>query len=186
MTTFPVHSLESAPKQSKQALERLQSVFGFIPNMPAAMSTSPVLINSFVDLFTSVHAGSFSEPQLQTLLLTNAVTNASAWPVALHTSLALQQGVSAADAQAIRDGRLPKDAKLAALSTLARTLIETRGHLSDRDVESFLAAGFGQDHLLEVVLVSAASTITNYVSNVTKPPLEQALQTYAWDASKAA
>jgi alkylhydroperoxidase family enzyme len=183
MHAFPVHSLESAPEQSKPALQTLQSVFGFIPNVAAAMSTSPVLTNSFVDLFTSVHAGNFSEPQLQTLLLTNAVTNASTWPVALHTSLALKQGVAPSDVQAIRDGRPPKDAKLAALSTLAKTLIEKRGDLDDRDVESFLAAGFGQNHLLEVITVTAASTITNYVSNVTNPPLEQALQTYAWSRS---
>jgi hypothetical protein len=40
-----------------------------------------------------VHASSLTEPQIQTLLLTNAVTNASEWAVAFHTALALKQGV---------------------------------------------------------------------------------------------
>jgi alkylhydroperoxidase family enzyme len=183
MSAFPVHSLETAPEKSKPALETLRSAFGFVPNLVGAMSTSPVLIDSLVGLFGNVHGGSFSEPQVQTLLLTNAVTNAAAWPVALHTALALKEGIAAADVEAIRNGRAPKDPKLAALSILAKTLIEKRGQLDGQDVERFLAAGFGQDHLLEVIAVVAASTITNYTASVTQPPLEPTLQAAAWSPS---
>jgi hypothetical protein len=130
MANYPVHTFKSAPEASKQSLEALQSAFGFIPNIAAAMSTSPVLINSLVPVFGNVHGGSFSEPQIQTVLLTNAVTNASTYPAALHTFLALQNGVAEADVEAIRNGDLPKDAKLAALSRLAKTLIEKRGRLN--------------------------------------------------------
>ena len=110
------------------------------------MATSPVLINSLVGLFGNVHGGSFTEAQVQTVLLTDAVTNACPWAVAFHTALALKQGIDPADVEAIREGRLPKDSKLAALSALARTMIEKRGRLDDRDVDRFLAAGFGKDH----------------------------------------
>jgi alkylhydroperoxidase family enzyme len=182
MTVFPVNTIDSAPEKSKTALRTLQSAFGFIPNIVGAMSTSPVLINSLVGLFGNVHGGSFSEPQIQTLLLTNAVTNAATWAVAFHSFLALKEGIDPADVQAIRDGRPPKDAKLTALSTLAKTLIEKRGRLDDQDIQKFLAAGFGQDHLLEVVAVVSASTITNYTASITKPPLEPTFQPYAWSA----
>jgi AhpD family alkylhydroperoxidase len=107
------------------------------------MATSPVLINSLVGLFGRVHGGSFTEPQIQTLLLTNAVTNACSWAVAFHTELALRQGLDPADIDAIRAGRSPNDNRLGALSTLARTLIEKRGRIDARDGEHFLAAGFG-------------------------------------------
>jgi alkylhydroperoxidase family enzyme len=182
MDTFPIHTLETAPEKSKSALQALQSAFGFLPNIAAAMSTSPVLINSLVGLFGNVHGGSFSEPQVQTVLLTDAVTNAAAWPVALHSFLALKEGVDAADVEAIRDGKPPKDSKLAALSILAKTLIEKRGRIDQQDQEKFLAAGFGRDHLLEVIAIVAASTITNYTASVTNPPLEPALEPYAWKA----
>jgi hypothetical protein len=51
MTTFPVHTMESAPEGSKPALKQLQSAFGMIPNLIGAMSTSPILITTFVGLF---------------------------------------------------------------------------------------------------------------------------------------
>jgi alkylhydroperoxidase family enzyme len=182
MTNFPVQTMESAPERSKPALQQLQSAFGMIPNLIGAMSTSPVLINSLVGLFGNVHGGSFTEAQVQVVLLTDAVTNASTWAVAFHTTLALKEGIDAADVEAIRDDRLPKEPKYAALSALAKTMIEKRGRLSDQDVERFLAAGFGKDHLLEVIAAVAASTITNYTGNITKPPLEAPFQAHAWSA----
>jgi alkylhydroperoxidase family enzyme len=180
MTTFPVSTIESAPEGSKPALHQLQSAFGMIPNLIASMSTSPVLINSLVGLFGKVHRGSFTEAQVQIILLTDAVTNASSWAVAFHTTLALKEGIDPADVQAIREGRLPKDSKFAALSALAKTMIEKRGRVDDQDVERFLAAGFSKDHLLEVIAAVAASTITNYTGSITKPPLEAAFQAHAW------
>lgn len=180
MTSFPVHTLDSAPEDSKPALRQLQSAFGMIPNIAGAMATSPVLIKSLVGVFGNVHGGSFTEAQIQTVLLTDAVVNASAWAVAFHTTLALQEGLDPADVQAIRDGGLPKDGRLAALSALARNMIEKRGRLSDADVDGFIAAGFGKDHLLEVIAIVAASTITNYTGSITKPPLEEPFQAHAW------
>ncbi len=180
MQTFPVHTIESAPEQSKPSLASLQQAFGIIPNIAGAMATSPVLVASLVAVFSKVHSGSFSEAQIQTVLLTNAVTNAAEWPVAFHTTLALKEGLDPADVKTVRQRGVPKDKKLAALSTLARTLIEKRGHISERDADAFIAAGFGKDHLLEVVAIVAASAITNYTASITNPPLEAAFQEHAW------
>src|SRR5215475_9462703 len=180
MTSFPVHTIESAPESSKPALRQLQSAFGMVPNIVGAAATSPVLINSLVALFGNVHGGSFTEAQVQAILLTDAVTNGSTWAVAFHTTLALKEGIDPADVQAIREARLPKDGKFTALSGLAKTMIEKRGRLSDPDVDRFLAAGFGKEHLLEVIAAVAASTITNYTGSITKPPLEAPFQAHAW------
>jgi alkylhydroperoxidase family enzyme len=182
MTTFPVNTMESAPEGSKPAMQQLQSAFGMIPNLIGAMSTSPALISSLVGLFGKVHGGSFTEAQVQIILLTDAVTNASTWAVAFHTMLALKEGIDPADVQAIRKGRLPNDSKFAALSALAKTMIEKRGHLNDEDIDRFLAAGFGKDHLLEVIAAVAASTITNYTGSITNPPLDPPFQSHVWQA----
>lgn len=182
MERFLIHTLDSAPAASKSALRDVQTRFGMIPNLAGAMAASPVLIQSFIGIFDKVHGGNFTEPQIQTVLLTDAVTNACTWAVALHTALGLQAGLDPADVAAMRAGCSPSDSKLGALSTLARTLIERRGRLDDQDIEHFLAAGFGKDLLLEVINIVAASTITNYTGNVTNPPLEAMLQPHRWKA----
>lgn len=178
--SFPVHTIASAPEKSQASLKALQDAFGTIPNIVGAMATSPVLIDCLVGLFGKVHGGSFSEDQIQVILLTDAVANASSWAVAFHSALALRQGIHAADIEAIRAGRLPRDPKHAALSGLARAMIEKRGRLAAQDMEQFLGAGFENEHLLEVVAIVAASTITNYTANITCPPLEATYQEYIW------
>ncbi len=95
METFSVYTLESAPEGSKASLREVQARFGGIPNLAGAMALSPVLIQAFVPIFDQVHSGSFTEQQIQTVLLTDAVTNVSTWAVALHTALGLKAGVNA-------------------------------------------------------------------------------------------
>lgn len=183
MKSFPVHTIESAPEHSRASLETLQSTFGVIPNIAGAMATSPVLIESLVGLFGKVHGGSFAEDQIQIVLLTDAVANSSRWAVAFHSALALQEGITIADVDAIRAGRLPNDQKLAALSLLARAMIEKRGHLTQQDMDQFLDAGFDKAHLLEVIAIVAASTITNYTATITNPPIEEAFKQHMWSRS---
>ncbi|WP_158544956.1 hypothetical protein [Dyella monticola] len=48
--------------------------------------------------------------------------------------------------------------------------------------ETFLEAGFGFEHPLEVFAMIAASTITNYAGNAAEPPLEADFHAHAWSA----
>ncbi len=180
MPQFPIHTLASAPEGSKPALNALSQAFGMLPNIAGAMAGSPRLINGLVALFQQVHGGAFTEAQIQTLLLTNAVANGAEWAVAFHSCLAIQEGLDETEVEALRAGQLPRDVQLAALSRLAKTLIEKRGRLTSDDVAAFTGAGFDTSLVLEVILVVAASTITNYTASVTQPPLEPAFQPYAW------
>lgn len=180
MSRFPIHTLDSAPAGAKPALNALAQAFGMVPNIAGAMAGSPRLINGLVALFQQVHGGSFTEAQVQTLLLTDAVANGAEWAVAFHSHLARQEGLDEADIQAMRTGALPRDASLAALSRLAKTLIDTRGRIGDDDIAAFTGAGFDAGLVLEVILVVAASTITNYTASVAQPPLEEVLWPYAW------
>jgi alkylhydroperoxidase family enzyme len=186
MPNYPVHTITSAPEGSKAAIEQLKKAFGVFPNLPAVIANSPKLINSLVDLFAQVHSPGLSEAENQIVLLTDAVTNRSTYAVAFHTALALQQGISSEETTAIREGRLPSDKRFAALSNLAKTLIEKRGHLTEQELDSFIAAGFTKEQVLEVIAIVAASTITNYTGTIANPPLEDTFQPFAWRAETAA
>jgi len=180
MPNYPIHTIVSAPENSKSALKQLQQAFGVIPNLAAAIANSPKLVNSLVGVFQQVHSSSFTEQEIQIVLLTDAVANSCTYAVAFHTALALQQGVSPEETDAIRARRAPQNYRFAALSTLAKTLIEKRGHLSKQELDAFLAAGFTQEQILEVIATVAASTITNYAGTIANPPLEDPFQQFAW------
>jgi AhpD family alkylhydroperoxidase len=177
---YPTHTIASAPENSKPALEQLHKAFGVVPNIAGAIANSPKLINALVGVFQQVHTSSLKEPEIQIVLLTDAVVNSCKYAVAFHTGLALQQGVSSEEVEAIRQRRLPKDKRFAALSALAKNLIEKRGHISEEEYDSFIAAGFTQEQVLEVIAIVAASTITNYAGTITNPPLDEPFKPYEW------
>jgi alkylhydroperoxidase family enzyme len=180
MPNYPVQTIASAPEKSKPALEQLQKAFGVLPNLPAVIANSPKLISALVGLFAQVHSPGLSEAENQIVLLTDAVTNSSSYAVAFHTTLALQQGIDSEETSAIREGRLPEDKRFAALSKLAKALIEKRGHLNEQELDAFIAAGFSKEQVLEVIAIVAASTITNYTGTISNPPLEDVFQEHAW------
>jgi AhpD family alkylhydroperoxidase len=186
MSIFEVQTIDAAPEGSRAPLESLQQAFGMVPNVAGIIANSPVLAKIFVPLFEGVHAGTFTEAEIQTLLLTNAVTNSCAWAVAFHSYLALKAGLDPVDVEAIRDRRAPREPRCAALSAYARSLIEKRGHVGDAAIGAFVSAGFKPDQALEVLAVSAASTITNYALNIAEPPLEPMFQEHAWRPETAA
>ena len=180
MPDYPVQTIAFAPEGSKPALEQFEKAFGVLPNLPAVIANSPKLINSLVGLFGQVHSPGLSEAENQIVLLTDAVTNNSTYAVAFHTALALQQGISSEETTAIREGRVPTDKRFAALSALAKALIEKRGHLTEPELGSFKAAGFTKEQVLEVIAIVAASTITNYTGTIANPPLDDAFLQHAW------
>jgi AhpD family alkylhydroperoxidase len=183
MQSYQIHTVDSAPEGSKQALAGLQQAFGLVPNLAATMASSGPLINSFVAVFGQFAAGTFTGGERQVLLLTNAVTNTCAWAVAFHSTAALGEGVDPAAVEAVRHGELPAEPRLAALSALTRTLIEKRGHLDETDVKAFTTAGFAAEQLLEVIAGLAISTMANYTGNVAPPPLDAPFQAQAWDGA---
>jgi hypothetical protein len=87
MFNYQIHSIETAPEKSKPLLELFMHAIGFVPDLAGAIANSAVLANSLLGLFKNVHGGTFTEAEIQVLLLTNAVTNSSSWPVAFHTAL---------------------------------------------------------------------------------------------------
>jgi alkylhydroperoxidase family enzyme len=185
MDNFHIHTIETAPEQSKPALQALQDALGMIPNAAATMAGSPVLINAFVASFGNLHGSSFDEKQKQVLLLTNAVTLACEWTVAFHSTIALKVGVAESDVIAIRGGELPADPKLSALSALTRSLVASHGRASAVEVGRFLSAGYTRSQVLEVIAGIAISTMAGITGSVARTPVEDPFKAQAWEPAMA-
>jgi alkylhydroperoxidase family enzyme len=180
MPSFRIHTIDTAPEGSKPSLQALQKNFGFVPNAAATMAGSPALINAFIGAFGGLQGSSFTDAEKQALLLTNAVTLNCAWTTAFHSTIALKTGVAASDVAAIRNRQLPADRKLSALSALARTLIEKKGHGAAEEIEQFQAVGYAQTQVLDVITGIAISTMAGLTASVANTPVEELFQAQSW------
>jgi uncharacterized peroxidase-related enzyme len=178
---FPIHDKQSAPEASQDTLGQIEQGFGFIPNVLGVMAESPAALQGYATLNGLLEQQSaFTAEEVQVLLLAISAHNRCGYCVAAHTGNAERAGAREEVVQALRAGDTPKDERLAALVTFARTLIDKQGWASEQDVQAFLDAGFTRQHLLDTVTAVAMKTLSNFTNHIADTPLDEPLQNKAW------
>lgn len=178
MSTFPIHTIESAPEASRETLRQAKASLGRIPNLAAGMAESPVLVRSFFTVREIYAQGTLSPADVQVLSLANAYENGCDWCLAFHSFAAERAGVPADTVATLRRGDTPGDTRWRALVDLTRELIRNRGHAGKDTLAAFYAAGFAPAQALEVVLGAAFSLMANYAQHLIGAPLDPMLEPY--------
>jgi uncharacterized peroxidase-related enzyme len=182
MTSYPIHTVESAPPPARPALEGLKKEVGFVPNLAGTMASSPTLIDGFTTLRRLLAQGSFTGVERETISLVVSHENRCTYCVAAHSTFADRQGMAAGALAALRAGRSPDDARLGPLATYTRKLLRQRGTPSPADLEAFLSAGFTAAQALEAIAVISFTMLANYAHNLTDIAVDAAFQPQAWSA----
>jgi AhpD family alkylhydroperoxidase len=178
VSTFLVHTIESAPEASRETLRQVKARFGRIPNLAAGMAESPALVRSFFTVREIRGQGTLSPADAEVLSLANAYENGCDWCLAFHSFAAEKAGVPADTVAALRRGDTPDNTRWRALVDLTRELIRNRGHAGEDTLRAFYAAGFAQAQALEVVLGAAFSLMANYAQHLIGAPLDPMLEPY--------
>jgi AhpD family alkylhydroperoxidase len=180
---FTIHTIESAPADSKAALVHAKETFGFIPNLEGIFAEAPALLKGSMALWDLFTTTSFSPIEQQVIYLTANYENTCHYCMAAHSSLAKIIGIAAADIEALRTGAPLADSKLQALRHFTQRMVQVRGWVEDSEIEAFLAAGYTKQHILEVILGIAIKVMHNYTNHIAKTPLDRPFQSYAWSKS---
>ena len=186
MTTFEVHTIESAPEPSKPVLEEAKKSFGSIPNLFGVFAESPAILKAYAELGSTLETSTaFDTTELQVVLLTASFENECDYCMAAHTAIAGMQKVPPDVIRSLRDGTPLDDPQLEALRAFTRAIVEKRGWVSDDDVKAFIDAGYLKRHLLEVILGVGFKTLSNYANHVAETPVDANFQRFAWSSPRA-
>ena len=180
MSSYAIHTLESAPDGSKPLLAGLHQNLGMIPNLAAAMAESPTLLKGFLALREIYRQGTLSEAEIEVLSLTAAYENGCEWCMAFHSMVAGKAGVAPESIEALRGGHSPSEPRLAALSDFAREAVRFRGAVSPDGLARFHDAGFSRGQALEVVLGMGFSVLANYAGHLAEVPLNEPMKAFEW------
>jgi AhpD family alkylhydroperoxidase len=182
---FTIYTVETAPLDSKSALIRAKEEFGLIPNLEGVCAEAPALLKAGMALWDFFKMTSFSPIEQQVIYLAANYENECHYCMAAHSSLAEVVGMPSSDIQALRCGTPLQDPKLQALRHFTGRMVQSRGWVEDREIESFMAAGYGKQQVLEVILGIAVKVIHNYTNHIAKTPVDQVFQATAWSKPKA-
>ena len=180
MSSFSLHTIETAPAESKALLTTITARFGFLPNVYAYLAEAPVALEALLQLSAIFSRTSLTESQRHLLLLTSSVENHCSFCVAAHTRGAKAGGIGVDSIESIRNGSVPERAEDAALVSFVRAVIRSRGSICDAELKAFIDHGFTPRNALEVVLGVTLKIMTNYTNHITHTELNPELAAYAW------
>ncbi len=180
MAEYTYHTKETAPEAAQAGIEKSLKGFGFLPNLHAVMAEAPAMLDAYHSLWDLFGASSLTPLEQQVVLMTANFENNCHYCVPGHTYIMKSQNMPDGVIQALRDGTPIADAKLEALRTFARELIENQGHVGDERLQVFLDAGYTKQQSLEVIVGLAMKVLSNYTNALAHTEVDGPVQKYAW------
>lgn len=155
----------------KHLLDNVRQAFGTIPNTAAVMANSPAVLESFLAFSEAMGKASIGEKLHMQVKLTASEANACQYCVSAVTAIATGAGLSADD---ILAGRISssEDGRTDAALQFARAVIDTRGQVSDEQLQSIREAGFDDSAIVEIVASVVLGCFTNFLNKVAETELD--------------
>ena len=180
MTTLKVHNIETAPDGSKALLENSQKDYGMIPGLHGVLAGAPKVLEAYQTLHELFTETSFNDEELTVVWQTINVEHACHYCVPAHTGIAKMMKVDDKITEALRNETPLENSKLEALRSTTLTIVRNRGHVTQEDLNTFYAAGYDEQHVLEIILGLSQKTISNYVNHIANTPVDAGFKTFAW------
>ena len=165
-------TVEAAPTAARASLEAVKKQLGSVPNLFRVVANSPAALEGYLGFSGALAKGALDAKTRERIALAVAEINGCGYCLSAHTYLAKNVArLDDAEITANRNGA-SNDPKADAAARFARTIFESRSHVTDTDVAAVKAAGYDDAQIVEIVLHVALNTLTNYVNEVAKTEID--------------
>ncbi|MEV0317007.1 carboxymuconolactone decarboxylase family protein [Streptomyces sp. NPDC050658] len=165
---FAEHTVETAPAESRAAMERTAAAFGQLPNAVARLAESPELLNGFLELSAAFEGATLDPVAREVVIMTVAVRNDCHVCVTMHTGKLRKLGAGTELIAALRKGEALDDERLEAIRQFTLTVLATAGGVDDEQVSAFLSHGYTRRNALEVVFGIGTYTMSTLANRLTR------------------
>lgn len=154
-----------APPETAAILSAIKGKIGMVPNLYRTTAQNPAVLTALLGLGDALGKGRFSAREREAIALTVAQANACDYCASAHSAIAASLKATPAEIEGYRAARAA-DTRLAGILTLARTLVDTRGRVSDADLTAARAAGLTEADIVETIGVTVQNIFTNMLNHV--------------------
>lgn len=177
----PVADADADP-QTAALFEAAQASLGFVPATYRSMARAPALLEVYRLGYARIREGSFSGPEQEVIFLTVSLMNECRYCIGAHTALALEDfGLARAHVDALRAGQGLDDPKLEALRAFTVELVQTGGQPGKEVAKAFLAQGYTEAQMFEVVLAVSMKMLSNFAGRLGAPEPDPRFAKYLGD-----
>ena len=181
MSTLKIHTIETAPQESRALLEESVKSYGMLPNLHGVLAASPGTLEAYKTLHNLFENSSFNAEEITVIWQTINVEHECHYCVPAHTGIAHMMKVDPALTEALRNREAIPNQKLQVLQDTTLSIVRNRGRISDSELETFYAAGYGEHQVLEIILGLAQKVISNYTNHIANTPVDGPFQKFTWN-----
>lgn len=142
-----------------------------VPNIFKGMANSSVVLDAYLKLDEMISNGSFTPVEQDIVRIVVSQYNNCRYWLAAHTGSLSGQGLTSKDIVDIRKGNA-NDPKHAALIKYILQILETKGYVGDSDIEAFKNAGYSDTQAVEVTVIIAQKTLSNFFNHINDTDLD--------------
>jgi uncharacterized peroxidase-related enzyme len=171
MSRIPQVDPAATTPERQALLSAIHQAFGATPAMFKTVAQSPAALKMMWSAFGALGGGVIQPKLGEQIAVAVADRNACEYCLAAHTALGRKAGASAAEMAAAQAGE-SADPKTNAALRFALKLVEARGQVNEADVQALRAAGFDDEHIVEILAHVALNLFTNYVNVAFAVPVD--------------
>ena len=172
MTDFTLYTAENAPEASKPLMADSVAAFGMVPNLHAVMAEAPTLLKGYQVLHDLFQKTSFNAEELTVVWQSINVEHECHYCVPAHSAIAASMKVDQDVVDALVNKTPLASPKLEVLRETTLLMVRERGVISDEQIETFFAAGYGKQQLLEIIVGLSQKVMSNYTNHLADTPID--------------
>lgn len=138
---------------------------GYLPPLMRVLAHSPPVLSGYIGFMSGMARGALTMAMQERIALAVSQANDCQGCLAAHIGYAKTAGLTDEEVAAARSFS-SADPGAAEMLSLARVMLETRGHLSDADRTAVRESGLGERTLVEIAALVAINILANSVSSL--------------------
>ncbi len=181
MKNFQVPQRSEVTETNQAIFDQLKNSLGFVPNLYAYFAKNETALPDY--LAFQNRKSTISKKEREVVNLVVSQYNGCAYCTSAHTVLGGMNGFSPEQILELRKGEASFDNKIDALAKFTLAVVSNKGKVTETDKANFLAAGYTEANLIDIVINIGDKIVSNYIHNIADfavdfplaPALESAL-----------
>jgi uncharacterized peroxidase-related enzyme len=170
MTTFNVPTRDEVSENNQVIFDNLQNKLGFIPNLYATFAHSETALGDYLTFQN--RKSSLKAKEREVINLVVSQVNECQYCLAAHTAIGKMNGFSDDQILEIRSGVASFDSKIDALARFVKNITENRSKPDAEVVEALFAAGYTNEHVVDIIIVIGDKIVSNFLHGFGQFPID--------------
>ncbi len=166
MSRFQSFDPTTATGKAKDLLTAVKTKLGRDLSMTGVMANSPAVLEGYLNFSGALAGGQLNAKLREQLALVTAQKNHCNYCLSAHSAIGKMVGLSHEQVVASREGKGENDKTTSALK-FAERVLDSKGQVSESDLDAVRAAGFSDGEIAEIIAHVALNVFTNYFNTAT-------------------